>query len=399
MAAEGTGLHDESVSVVGAPISQQSGRGRSGQIVRGILYVLLSTFVAILGFLLFEGFSSLLIVGQEAFKASRGLAERTHTQYDAELGWVNIPNVTIPGLYGPGTYLRTNSRGFRNNIDFGTAIPQGKVRAICSGDSFTLGYGVSNDDTWCQGLAKIDARLETVNMGQGGYGIDQAYLWYQRDGTVLDHDIHLFAFIGQDLKRMEAGAFDGYPKPTLALEGGRLVTRGVPVPRIGAESRLTKGLYQMYDLRSVMLLRGLFFSRKGGLAKGSAEDPPTVAIAAEVLRRLQEINRNKSSTLVVVFLPTVENYQIVSAQVESLHQEALRSGILWVDLAPDFRTLPESEVEGLFIQPGQVPFAGANGHYNAAGNRFVAQRLYKHLTSIPAVEAKLEHANRERASR
>ena len=28
-------------------------------------------------------------------------------------------------------------------------------------------------------------------MGQGGYGIDQAYLWYKRDGTKLDHDVQI----------------------------------------------------------------------------------------------------------------------------------------------------------------------------------------------------------------
>jgi hypothetical protein len=350
-------------------------------------------------FLLFEGFSSLLIVGQEAFKVSRGIAGQRHTEYDAELGWVNIPNVTISDLYGPGAYLRTNSRGFRNNTEFGRAIPQGKVRAICSGDSFTLGYGVSNDDTWCQGLANIDPRLETVNMGQGGYGIDQAYLWYQRDGVVLDHDIHLFAFIGSDLRRMEAGEFDGYPKPMLALEGGRLVTRGIPVPRIGARVRLKRRLLELYDLRSVILLKELFFTRGSVPTQGSAGGQRTLLIAAEVLKRLQQVNRVKTSTLVVVFLPTFESYPSgVLAAVESLHQEAVRAGILWIDLTPDFRALTQAELEDLFIQPGQVAYPGAVGHYNAAGNRFVAQRLYHYLTTIPSVEAKLEQTDRRRAA-
>ena len=44
----------------------------------------------------------------------------------------------------------------------------------------------------------LDPRFESVNMRQGGYGLDQAYLWYQRDGTRLAHDVHIFAFIFDD---------------------------------------------------------------------------------------------------------------------------------------------------------------------------------------------------------
>ena len=41
--------------------------------------------------------------------------------------------------------------------------------------------GVGNDDVWCKLLESIDNRIETVNLGQGGYGVDQAYLWYKRN--------------------------------------------------------------------------------------------------------------------------------------------------------------------------------------------------------------------------
>ena len=51
-------------------------------------------------------------------------------------------------------------------------MPPGKTRIICSGDSFTLGFGVDNEHTWPQQLAARNANLETVNMGQGGYGAD-----------------------------------------------------------------------------------------------------------------------------------------------------------------------------------------------------------------------------------
>ena len=149
--------------------------------VVGVALVCLATLIAI------EGLSSLILVGR-AFVDRAGplVAERRHTQYDPDLGWVNTPGVQIPDLYGPGRSLSINSQGFRGLHDTSERVAAGRLRILCSGDSFTLGYGVGDADTWCARLTALDSRLETVNMGQGGYGVDQAYLWYLRDRGVHD---------------------------------------------------------------------------------------------------------------------------------------------------------------------------------------------------------------------
>ena len=142
--------------------------------------------------ILLEGIAGYgLFVGRLQFGPQ--LAERRHTQYDPLLGWVNAPGLRVPDMYGPGIALSTNARGFRNEIEFEPHVPVGRTRVICSGDSYTLGYGVGNDQTWCQLLTRFDARIESVNMGQGGYGLDQAYLWYKRDGAVL---VRPYGYVG-----------------------------------------------------------------------------------------------------------------------------------------------------------------------------------------------------------
>jgi hypothetical protein len=108
----------------------------------------------------------------------------------------------IPDMYRPGVSLRTNSRSFRGGREFTEAVPSGKFRVICSGDSVTLGFGVGDDHPWCKLLESLDQRLETVNMRQAGYGVDQAYLWYKRDGGAFRHHVHLFAPIVDDFRRM-----------------------------------------------------------------------------------------------------------------------------------------------------------------------------------------------------
>ena len=194
-----------------------------------ILFFLFNLLFVAVAFFLIEGLASAILLLQTV-AATPPIAERSHTQYDAELGWVNLPDVYIEDMYGPQLYLKTNGQRFRNDRDFPATVSDQQLRVVCSGDSFTLGYGVDNRQPWCQQLSQLDSRLETVNMGQGGYGLDQAYLWYKRDGAQLGPDLHLFAFITVDFERMQQDNFLGYGKPVLTIRDNELAVENVPVP-------------------------------------------------------------------------------------------------------------------------------------------------------------------------
>jgi hypothetical protein len=184
-----------------------------------------------------EGLASTYVAVSSALESFFRSGERP-AQHDPDLGWVNRPGLFNPDLYGPGMWARINSQGFRDDRTVPKAVADGQVRLICSGDSFTFGYGVSNDTTWCHALREIDARIDSVNMGVNGDGVDQAYLRYLRDAKDIEHDVHLFAFIADDFTRMRSGAYRLDSKPTLVVEGGRLSVRGVPVEPPSTASRL-----------------------------------------------------------------------------------------------------------------------------------------------------------------
>ena len=168
-------------------------------------------------------------------------ARQFYAKYDPDLGWVNKPNLDIVDVYGPGGDVKTNVQGFRNDHNIETAVPLGKGRILCSGDSYTFGYGVDNAHTWCQLLAKLEPRLEAVNLGGDGYGSDQAFLRYKRQAATIDHQVHFFAFITDDFYRMLADSFLGYAKPLLEIENGKLAVKNVPVPaQISYAPRLAK---------------------------------------------------------------------------------------------------------------------------------------------------------------
>ncbi|NES65043.1 MAG: hypothetical protein F6K24_07170 [Okeania sp. SIO2D1] len=331
---------------------------------------------------LVEGLSSILLMFYRISKIQQNSAH-LYAQYDELLGWVNIPNVNIPNMYGEGIYFRTNSQSFRNNEDFSINIPPNKVRIICSGDSFTMGLGVSNDQTWCQLLTSINQRLQTINMGQGGYGVDQVYLWYKRDGTKFDHNIQIFAFITDDFVRMQSAKFFGYGKPLLFLENGELVNHNFPVPR-GAFlfPKIREGSRYIQELRFLGLWQTLFPRQ---LETDNQYVAQTPAIAMKIFEELAEINRDKNSTLVVIYLPIRSDYYGNESDFwrQYLQVELEKRNIIYLDLIAEFRKIiPNEKVETLFLE--------GDGHYSVSGNEFFANLLYEKLLSMPEVAVILQ---------
>jgi hypothetical protein len=363
---------------------------RGGGIRRAVLIVLVNVLVL----LIVEGVASLITVGRIAIDRMRTLAEHVHTRYDAELGWVNMPNVFVPDMYGPGRFFRTNAQGFRNADPVTTTVPAGRVRVVCSGDSFTLGYGVSNDQAWCNHLAAIDPRLEPVNMGQGGYGLDQTYLWYRRDGVTLDQDLQILAFITVDFARMRSASFLGYPKPVLALAQGELAVHGVPVPyRSEFGAKRSELVRTLASFRTVQVLRSLVPSRPPPGADAASDTPPADPlrpIVARLFATLRDVHQAHGSRLVLVYLPMRTDYDDEASDGwrRFVRETADRDRIACIDLVDDLRSVPRREIDAYFIQPGETPYGHAEGHYTARGNDFIARVLYQKLGGPDAVATK-----------
>jgi hypothetical protein len=348
-------------------------------------------------FVILEGLCSSLVVVQALLTRRSHVASpsrASHTQYDPELGWVNIPNFFKRDYYNPGVYIKTNSRGFRNEGEFDVQIPANKLRVICSGDSFAFGTGVDNEHTWCQQLASLDHRLQTVNMGEPGYGVDQAYLWYTREGARLDHDVHILAVIADDFVRMQQDTQVGYGKPVVKLQGDRLIATNVPVPT--TRSFLPRLTYAdlLFEFRSFQVLRGIL--HKVRLTAPSNLSMPTDAerqVARRIITVLQAINKQKNSVLVLVYFPTREEVTASEDQhgtwQDFLPEEAGKRGIAFISFLKEIRKLPISEVDRLFIPEGYQYFSMAAGHFTDYGNEYVAGKLYQFLAKNPEVSAKL----------
>ncbi|MEM7309312.1 MAG: SGNH/GDSL hydrolase family protein [Planctomycetota bacterium] len=322
-----------------------------------------------------EGGAGLLLAWKDSGDVE-GIREELHCQYDPDLGWSHRASVHVGDLYGKHRALTTNARGFRATEEYTDEVPEGRYRVICAGDSFTLGYGVDDAATYEAELEAQEPRLQAVNMGQGGYGVDQAYLWYKRDGVRLDADLVLFVFIAPDFERMLDARFNGqYSKPLLRAVDGELQVDNVPVPNdfdAGGGQR-AKLLFERIALGE--LLRRATRPNRVEQAMQVAGSPlPFREPAQLMLADLAQTCTSQGSELVLVQLPLLDPLagrpEEVSAWISDVAAEL---EVPFVDLSPDFRALPPAEAE-LYYQP--------DGHFNALGNRLVAERLLVHLRRV-----------------
>ncbi len=354
--------------------------------VKSICFRLLAVFLILV---LIEGFASLGMFVYDIFAyGRRPLAERNYTQYDEQLGWVSTPDTVVEDLYGPGRTVTINKQSLRATQEFAKEVPPGKTRVLCTGDSFTFGYGVGDGDSWCSQLDRLAPQFEVLNMGQGGYGFDQSFLWYQRDGFNLPHDVHLVALGIVQLDRMSYDSFLGYGKPTLKLESNRLVADHVPVPR--------RAFHVPWLTQNTELLKSCRTIRLATRISGAQSRNPTPVMDSSkvgmllmrAIEAMQAVDRQQGCQLVVVWLPRME--ECLSPESDSMRSgllgEIRQKGVPIIDLVDQFRTLRPEVIRGLYIRDDDphVDFPGAAGHYTVEGNRFVAERLMVDLPRLLA---------------
>lgn len=347
------------------------------------MFFMITFITAAALFLFLEGLCSVIFIVKSLHLPR---AEDISTKRDSLLGWVSLPNVFIKNMYGEGIYLKTNSQGFRNNTDFPASVPEGKIRIISSGDSFTLGYGVDNDHTWCHLLESMDDRLEVVNMGQGSYGIGQAYLWYMRDGIKLKHQIHIFGVIGDDFKRFEKKNGWGYGRPDLKWQNNSLVVRNIPVPaRSFYAPWLADNSREIFaELKALRALR--FFYNKLMFDRERISETNKInagrALAVRIFEELLKIDKLNNSTLIVVYLPVKRDLtENASAGLrKSLASALSERKIFFWDLVDDFKKTPGAEINKLFISKNK--YYSGSGHYTERGNQLVAGVIYKKLLPL-----------------
>ncbi len=312
--------------------------------------------------------------------------------WDADLGWTNRPrSCTRDNKYC------ANSAGLRSDREYTKAIPPGTLRVSLFGDSFIHGHDVNLPDSLAPQLEKALAargvNAQALNFGVGGFGIDQAYLRYSRDGAKFDTDViveglqlenvarHLMVF------RLIAYPQSGIPfsKPRFYFEGPSLLVVNRPTippervpdtlahfdrsPLRRFEFFYTDKYKPYWWRRSKLLATIAEFARKTDVPVDVMRpDGEGMQLTLAILKQFQNDVRVTGKPFFLVYLPLKDN---LAAQLRGESDP-------WAPLLALFRkdfTIVDPTPRLLAIAKQKGVDAVAPGHYSADGNRAVAEAL------------------------
>lgn len=132
-------------------------------------------------------------LSQEQQEAVRALLEgrNRYIGFDAELGWTVIPGGAA-GMY------HADERGRR----LPAPEPEpGERLVLAFGDSFTHGDEVADGESWPAALSE-EVDFAAWSYGVPGYGPDQAWLRWRREGRELEGAVVVLGFMSADLARV-----------------------------------------------------------------------------------------------------------------------------------------------------------------------------------------------------
>ncbi|MGQ0715414.1 MAG: SGNH/GDSL hydrolase family protein [Gemmatimonadaceae bacterium] len=325
---------------------------------------------------------------------------------DSALGWRYRPG------YRNGADAVT-MQGLRADRVYDSMPPNGVLRVAAFGDSFVYGNEVGNADSWTALIEQDAPRIEALNFGVGGYGVDQAYLRYLVDGESFSPHVVVMGFISDDLRRL-VNVYRRFvdsrevalSKPRFVLDtnqGLRLVSNPMPtradyerllthpseVKRLGAHDHWYDGVVYdnpVYDLSATVRLAIAVWERvwnryldPNRIYAGDTLNDRSEAfrIQLALFERFLAAAGDRRATPLILLFPDRFSLERMRAGGEPVYAPMTRElaalGAPVIDLADAFAAISDEAVESWFM-PG--------GHYSRRGNEIVAQYVRARLESL-----------------
>jgi GDSL-like lipase/acylhydrolase family protein len=153
-------------------------------------------------------------------------------QFDAELGWLPVPNAAAQHTTGNRTIsVKHNSLGLRERELSDIAAPT----ILFLGDSFTYGYDAEMNERFSDLLQKELPQYGIVNAGVSGYGTDQQFLLMKRLWNDIRPKLVVLTFCVDNDRDDNSSSFRyrKYYKPYFVrTHEGEWQVRGYPLPRL-----------------------------------------------------------------------------------------------------------------------------------------------------------------------
>ncbi len=301
------------------------------------------------------------------------------------------------------THIRINALGLRADREHGRKAPK-TFRMLFLGDSFTMGVGVEQSETYGQLLARrlssggqrlsqsLWPTFEAINAGVPGYNTQQAVTYLRESGLALEPDLVVLGFyIGNDVA-------ENYAAPSISVQDGYLQsgvpTYGVLPAPLRRYLALHSHLYQLlWPYQRRLVDRSLWvrkerqrLQRRLAIYAPALDNRQAEALWGATQRQvaaMAKVTRERGLPLVLVVIP--EMVQVDRQRWQSLIQPVASSGVTYRLSWPNQRLvalcreldLPVLDLLPVFAQaaPGEPLYIELDGHWTRRGHAVAASAI------------------------
>ena len=226
----------------------------------------------------------MLSANQKKITKNLFIKKHNYSCFDATLGWSVKAN-------GFSKLYQANSCAIRSNREYATTPPEGIFRISAFGDSFTQCADVNNNETWQVFMESCDTNLEVLNFGVGGFGLDQAYLRYLKDGVHYQSDIVLIGYMSENISRnvntyrpfYRRNGGVPFTKPRFQVDGGSLSLLPNPMKKLDDYQELL-----LHPRETLSKLGNNDYFYKKGYTSKKLDWLPTVKLATMLMHYCRE---------------------------------------------------------------------------------------------------------------
>jgi len=152
-------------------------------------------------------------------------------EFDKDLGWSTVKNYQVKPYSKQGknqfSTITHNSKGYRMDHE----VNEEKNIIVMTGDSLTYGFWVDDENIVSAQLNKLlGNEWDIINLGVGGYGTDQSFLRFIRDGLQYKPKVVVHTLFTNDFSNIVSKYQYNVYKPLFVLGDGALQLTNVPVP-------------------------------------------------------------------------------------------------------------------------------------------------------------------------
>jgi hypothetical protein len=274
------------------------------------------------------------------------------------------------------TNLKFPGAGFRGGTLGGP--PWG----VAVGDSFTFGLGVNQEVTWIAQLANL-SRHDIINPGVPGWGPQQYTRTLEQYGFRLKPKIVFYGLFSNDVGNVTRFAKDDGHFNRFSLR--QFLRLNSVTFNLFRNLRRTKISVKDIELAGV----GLRFSSESLQSRVSSDSkrfPQGWPLTRQQIETAYNESQRSNATFVLLYFPSKEEvyWKAIKEKSKSLEPlddriDQLRKttmefchsrGFFCIDLTPALKRRAEQ---------GEKVYFSADSHWNDAGNRIVADEIYKQL--------------------